>query len=95
MVYLACRGGQGVRGVLEEVVLQELGLTRTGLILARFQGYHVVERSRLHSCQNSSRQHSMKISRVSNQRWVVSGLGTVPVDILTFYNYHTTNAISE
>ena len=41
--------------VLEKVVLQELGLTGTGLILAGFQGYYVVERSHLHSCQNSSR----------------------------------------
>ena len=41
--------------VLEEAILQELGLTGTGLILAGFQGYHVVERSHLHSCQNSSR----------------------------------------
>ena len=29
--------------VIEEVVLQELGLTGTELILAGFQGYHVVE----------------------------------------------------
>ena len=39
--------------VLEEVVLQGLGLTGSGLILAGFQGYHVVEHSHLHSCQNS------------------------------------------
>ena len=54
MVYLACRGGVRGGGVLEEVVLQELGLMGTGLILAGFQGYHVVERSHLHSCQNST-----------------------------------------
>ena len=35
--------------VLEEVVLQGLGLTGSGLILARFEGDHVVERSHFHS----------------------------------------------
>ena len=43
--------------VLDEVVLKELSLTGTGLILAGFYGYHVVERSYLHSCQNSIGQH--------------------------------------
>ena len=50
--------------VLEEVILQELGLTGSGLILARFEGYHVVERSHYHSYQSSSHQHTTKISRL-------------------------------
>ena len=68
-----------------------LDLTGTGLILAGFQGYHVVECSHLHSCQNSPHRHKMKISRVTSQSclqgrllswvvsvyWVISGLGTV------------------
>ena len=41
-------------GGFEEVVLQELGLMGTGLILARFHCYHVVERSHLHTGQNST-----------------------------------------
>ena len=68
--------------VLEEVILQELSLTGTGLILAGFQGYHVVERSHLHSCQNSSRQHWMRISRVTNQGLqvrVITKVGRIPI----------------
>ena len=68
--------------VLEEVVLQELGLTGTGLILAGFQGYHVVERSHLHSCRNSSRQRWMRISRVTNQGLlarVITKVGRIPI----------------
>ena len=54
----------------------------TGLVLAGFQGYHVVERSHLHSCQNSYRQHWMKISRVTNQRLlarVITKVGRIPM----------------
>ena len=68
--------------VLEEVLLQELGLTGTGLILAGFQGYYVVERSHLHSCQNSSCQHWMRISRVTNQGLqasVITKVGRIPI----------------
>ena len=43
--------------VLDEIELQELGLAGTGLTLAGFEGYHVVERSHLHSYQDSPRQH--------------------------------------
>ena len=53
------RGGNGPG----EVVLQGLGLTGSGLILAGFEGGHVVERSHFHSYQSSSHQHTTKISR--------------------------------
>ena len=46
-------GGVGWGRVHEEVVLQELGLTWSGLILARFEGGHVVERSHFPSYQSS------------------------------------------
>ena len=68
--------------VLEGVILQELGLTVTGLILARFQSYHVVECSHLHSCQNSTRQHWMRISRVTNQGLqarVITKVSRIPI----------------
>ena len=41
--------------VLEVAVLQELGLTGTGLILAIFEGYHIVERS----CLVSNSSHGL------------------------------------
>ena len=39
--------------VLEEVVLQGLGLTGSGLILGGFEGGHVVERSHFRSLHSS------------------------------------------
>ena len=39
--------------VLEEVVLQELGLTGSGLIPAGFAGYHIVEHSHFRSLHSS------------------------------------------
>ena len=77
--------------VLEEVILQELGLTGTGLILAKFEGCYVVERSHFHSL-DSSHDFILQISRApwllglcagGMQGWFVSlcwfglGLGTV------------------
>ena len=53
-----------MRKVLEEVVLQELGLMGTRLILAGFQGYHVVKRSHFHSFHKSY-EHWASISRPS------------------------------
>ena len=47
------QGGLGGGRVLDEFVLQELGLPRTGLTLARFEGYHVVECSHFHSFNSS------------------------------------------
>ena len=50
--------------VLEEVVLQGLGLMGAALILVGIQGYHVVERTHFHSFHNSYK-HWASISRVS------------------------------
>ena len=48
--------------VLEELILEGLGLTGSGLILDGFEGDHVVERSHFPSCQSCSHQYRMKIS---------------------------------
>ena len=55
-------------GVLEEAILQGGGLLIAGVVLAGFQGYHVVERSHFHSCQNSSRVSPALNGRVGLQR---------------------------
>ena len=52
-------GGVGRGRVLKEVVLQELGLTWSGLILARFEGGHIVEHSHFPSYQSSQDEDIM------------------------------------
>ena len=72
--------------VLEEVLLQGLCLTGSGLILAGYEGYHVVERSHFHGlpilCVRyhvllGCWDYALVVCRGGLLAWFGLGLGTV------------------
>ena len=76
MVYLACRReGKGWKGSLRRLYCKNW-LRGTGLTLARFEDYYVVERSHFHSFNNSNKYWA-SISRISIYMGLVGGVSGV------------------